>query len=201
MHKSNWFSNFVLFCIILAGVLVGVESYEEFANDPVVALLDELVLLVFTIEVILKIVGEGMQPELYFIGPNWRWNWFDFLVVFFSLPIIPMGNGNISFLRLIRLMRLAKMFRKVPQLQMIIVGLVGGMKSIVYIVILLFLVFYIYAIMGIFFFRGNDPWHFRSVEITLLNLLGVATLSVRFSFCILFLFFLLIDAFFSLELE
>ena len=165
-------------CIVIAGVLVGLQTYPSLASDPAITLLDQSVLFVFTLEVVLKIIAEGMQPELYFVGPNWKWNWFDFLIVFFSLPILPLGSGNISFLRLIRLMRLAKVFRKVPQLQMIIMGLIGGLKSIVYIVILLFLVFYLYAIIGIFIFQKNDPWHFRSVEITLLNLLGVATLCV-----------------------
>jgi voltage-gated sodium channel len=142
-------------------------------------LLDQIILYVFVSEIVFKILGEGMQPELYFIGPNWAWNNFDFLIVIFSLPLIPTGGGgSIAFLRLIRLMRLAKLFRKVPQLQMIITGLIGGMKSIVYIVILLFLVFYLYAIIGIFFFRLNDPWHFRSVEVTLLTLFATATLSV-----------------------
>ncbi|CAM9120522.1 unnamed protein product, partial [Ectocarpus fasciculatus] len=174
--KSAWFGNFVMFCIVMAGLLVGLQTYPAFETHPALLIMDEIILYVFTLEVVVKVVGEGMQPQLYFVGANWKWNMFDFTIVFLSLPIIPAMNGNIAFLRLIRLLRLAKVFRKVPQLQMIIMGLVGGMKSIVYIVVLLFLVFYLYAIIGIFFFRANDPWHFRSVEISLLTLLGVATL-------------------------
>ena len=174
--NSTWFGNFVMLCIVIAGILVGLQTYPSFETDPVMLGMDQAILYVFCLEVVVKIIGEGMQPQLYFIGSNWKWNMFDFLIVFFSLPIVPGMENNVSFLRLIRLLRLAKVFRKVPQLQMIIMGLVGGMKSIIYIVVLLFLVFYLYAFIGIFFFRANDPWHFRSVEISLLTLLGVATL-------------------------
>jgi voltage-gated sodium channel len=139
--------------------------------------LDNIILIVFSIEVIFKIMSEGMQPIEYFIGNEWHWNNFDFFVVMLSMPFLPFKNGQVAFLRLIRLMRLAKVFRKVPQLRMIMSGLVGGLKSIVYIVVLLLLVFYLYAIAGIFFFRYNDPWHFNSIAFSLTTLFGIATLS------------------------
>lgn len=170
-----WFGNFVMVCIAMAGILVGLQTYPYFESNPVLNMMDTIILAVFTFEILVKVVAEGMQPELYFIGPSWKWNLFDFIIVLFSLPLIPGMDGNVSFLRLIRLLRLGKVFRKVPQLQMIMMGLVGGMKSIFYIVVLLFLVFYLYAIVGIFFFRMNDPWHFRSVEISLLTMLSVAS--------------------------
>ena len=141
--------------------------------------MDATILGVFSAEITLKIMAEGMDPIRYFIGTSWHWNCFDFTIVLFSMPFLPFGGGQVAFLRLIRLMRLAKVFRRVPQLRMIMTGLIGGLKSIVYIVILLLLVFYLYAIAGIFFFRGNDPWHFRSIAISLTSLFRLATLSVR----------------------
>lgn len=165
-------------CILLAGLLVGLQTYPGMSGDPVVKFLDMFVLAVFTLEVVLKIMSEGMEPRKYFVGSEWHWNNFDFCIVFFSMPFLPFGSGQVAFLRLIRLMRLAKVFRKVPQLRMIMTGLIGGLKSIVYIVILLFLVFYLYAVAGIYFFRDNDPWHFRSVEISMMSLFRLATLSV-----------------------
>jgi len=43
-------------------------------------------------------------------------------------------------------------------------------------VLLMVLVFYMYAIAGVIFFREHDSWHFHSIEISMLNLLRVATL-------------------------
>ena len=174
--NGSYFSNYILICIVIAGALVGVQTYEEFENDSVIAFFDVIILWSFSAEVLLKIFGEGLGPWNYFIGQQWAWNNFDFLIVIFSLPFIPFAAGQVKLLRLIRLMRLAKAFRKIPQLQMIIMGLIGGLKSIVYIVILMFLVFYLYACAGIIFFKGNDPFHFKSVEVSMLTLLGVATL-------------------------
>ena len=142
-----------------------------------VMLVDEIILISFTSEVVLKIFAEGMGPQLYFIGPEWKWNLFDFFIVLLSL--LPVGAGQVKLLRLIRLMRIAKVFRKIPQLQLIIMGLYGGMESILYIFVLLFMTFYMFAIAGLLFFKTNDPWHFRSLEIALLTLLQIATLDVR----------------------
>ena len=174
--QSGWFSNLILLCIIGAGILVGLQTYPELQNDDVLQTIDFCILISFTTEVVLKIIGEGAAPWLYFFGPEWAWNIFDFAIVTFSMPFIPFKGGQLKLLRLIRLMRLAKAFRKIPQLQMIVQGLIGGLKSIVYIVVLMLLVFYLYACAGIIFFKGNDPFHFKSVEVSMLTLLGVATL-------------------------
>ena len=105
--------------------------------------------LVFIVECTLKILAEGFGPWRYFVGPEWKWNNFDFIIVALCLPKVNFDYFPVALLRLARLMRIAKIIRKVPQLQMIVMGLVGGLKSIGYIFILLFLVFYLYSIMGI----------------------------------------------------
>ena len=175
--SSNWFANYILICILLAGALVGVQTYPAYENNVTIYWMDVLILWSFTLEVVLKIIGEGMGFRHYFfIGPDRSWNIFDFLIVLLSMPFIPFAAGQIKLLRLIRLMRLTKAFRKIPQLQMILMGLVGGLDSIIYIVILMVLVFYLYACAGILFFRDNDPFHFNSLEVSMLTLLGVATL-------------------------
>mmetsp|Transcript_103837 Transcript_103837/g.298925 ORF Transcript_103837/g.298925 Transcript_103837/m.298925 type:complete len:228 (+) Transcript_103837:348-1031(+) len=140
---SDNFNLFIIGCICLAGVLVGIQTYDDNEWVPMkdrsffvfLEGVDIVILIIFSLEVILKIFAEGAKP--------WRY-W-------------------VKLLRLMRLMRIAKIVRKVPQLQMIVMGLIGGMKSIGYIVLLLFLVFYLFAIAGIMWFRENDPWHFRSL--------------------------------------
>jgi hypothetical protein len=59
---------------------------------------------------------------------------------------------------------------------MIVMGLAGGLSSIVYIVILLLLVFYLYAIVGVMYFKTNDPWHFGTLHIAMVTLVRAATL-------------------------
>lgn len=176
--SSTWFNDFIFLCIILAGVLVGVQEYKGMDEDPTVKWLDFIILVSFCLEVVLKILAEGLHPQWYFMGPSWKWNIFDLFIVLASLPFIPIKaalQGKGAALRLLRLLRLAKLFKRIPQLQMIVGGLVGGLKSIGYILLLLFMTFYIYAIAGILIFRDINPYHFRSIEVTFLTLLSTLT--------------------------
>mgnify|MGYP000347642691 CR=1 len=188
------FNNFVIICIIGAGVLVGIQTYPSYQNPVgqtgflkpeensggvgVVESIDDFILIVFSVECLAKLFAEGGAPWRYFVGKEWKWNNFDLVIVVACIPWIPVAElvGNVAFLRLLRLARLAKVFRKIPQLQMIVMGLVGGMKSIAYIVLLLFLVFYLYAIAGMMLFRDNDPFHWETLPTALMTLFRAATL-------------------------
>lgn len=171
--NSTILSNWIFFCIILAGILVGVQTYPGMDTNPIVMTLDTIVLYSFAIEIVMKIFADGLGPQFYFIGFEWKWNWFDLIIVIVSF--LPIKGSQVKLARLARLARLAKVFKRIQNLQMIIMGLIGGMKSIFYIVALLVLTFYIFAIAGIIFFRENDPWHWHSVEVSMITLLRITT--------------------------
>jgi hypothetical protein len=67
------FGNFVILCIVAAGMVVGVQTYEEHSENPVVLAVDYAILGVFSFEVILKMVAEGRRPWIFFVGPEWKW--------------------------------------------------------------------------------------------------------------------------------
>jgi voltage-gated sodium channel len=171
---SAIFNNFILVCILIAGLLVGIGTYPTFQNNRHVMIVDDFVLYSFCCEVILKVLSEGASPQLYITGPEWKWNVFDFSIVLVSL--LPIGAGRVKLLRLVRLLRLAKVFRRIPRLRMIIEGLIGGLESMMYIFLLMFLTFYMFSVAGMIFFGNNDPFHFHSVEISMLTMLRIATL-------------------------
>ena len=158
--EGDPFNLFIIVIIIFAGIIVGIQTYDGMEEDITVSTIDLIILGIFGIECILKMAAEGLATWRYWLGPDWKWNNFDFLIVVMCIPGVLTGGGGIKLLRLLRLMRLMKLIKKVPQLNMIVMGLLGGMKSIGYIMLLLFLVFYLYAIAGIMAFKGNDPWHF-----------------------------------------
>ncbi|GMI03798.1 hypothetical protein TrLO_g11007 [Triparma laevis f. longispina] len=174
--ENSHFNNFIIFCIILAGALVGVQTYEGMDNDPVVLALDFIILVFFAAECVFKIFAEGIAIWRFWLGAEWKWNNFDFFIVLACVPGLLNLGKQVVVLRLLRLMRLAKVFRKIPQLQMIVMGLVGGMKSISYIVLLLFMVFYLYAILGIMMFQDNDPFHWGSIDLAMMSLFRASTL-------------------------
>jgi len=174
---SNRFNGFIIGCICVAGILVGLQTYPSMDGHIVTSTLDYIILAIFGVEVILKIVAEAFRPWLYFMNKEWRWNNFDFWIVMLCLPIFNIGgSGNsVALLRLLRLMRVIKIVKKVPQLQMIVMGLIGGLSSIGYILLLLFLVFYLFAISGYHIFATNDPWHFKDILIAHVTLFRACT--------------------------
>jgi voltage-gated sodium channel len=169
--NSTWFQRFILCTILLAGLLVGLETYPQLSHHPLLHVFDRIVLAIFILEVVVKMGAEGRQPWRYFRDP---WNIFDFAIVASSL--LPFDAQFITAFRLLRLLRVLKLVRSLPQLQLLVGALLKSIPSMFYISILLFLLFYLYGVTGTFLFSANDPIHFRSLQIALLTLFRVVTL-------------------------
>ncbi len=172
--QSQGFNLFIIAVILVASVLVGLQTYPSMETNVTVNMIDTIVLGIFCFEVIIKMIAEGLKPWRYFTNHDWKWNCFDFFIVFMSLPIWDWGS-SVAILRLMRLLRVVKLIKKVPQLYMIVMGLVGGLKAIVYIMLLLMIIFYLYAILGIFAFGENDRFHFGDLWSAMLTLWRIAT--------------------------
>lgn len=171
--NAKWFQNFVTIAIIIAGVLVGMATYPEFStrHEGILELLNTIVLIVFIIEILVKIIAEGKKPWLYFTD---AWNIFDFIIV--AAAFLPFGGSSIAILRLLRLLRVLKLIKALPKLQMLVGALLKSIPSMGYVSILLLLLFYIYAVAGVFFFGENDPIHFGDLQTSMLSLFRVVTL-------------------------
>ena len=99
--NSSFFQRFIIATILLAGIVVGAQTYKDFAieNAKVLQTLDHLVLIIFTVEALIKILAEGNRPLNYFKNP---WNIFDFAIVTACLlePFIHIGGAFLPVLRL-----------------------------------------------------------------------------------------------------
>ncbi|MEO9532906.1 MAG: ion transporter [Crocinitomicaceae bacterium] len=170
---AKWFQNGVTIAIIIAGVLVGAATYADFAarNEAILELLNLIVLIIFIIEVVVKLIAEVPKPWNYFKD---AWNVFDFIIV--AAAFLPFGGSSIAILRLLRLLRVLKLIKALPKLQMLVGALLKSIPSMGYVSILLLLLFYIYAVAGVFFFGENDPIHFADLQTSMLSLFRVVTL-------------------------
>ncbi|MEO0415613.1 MAG: ion transporter, partial [Verrucomicrobiota bacterium] len=170
---SEGFHRFIIAIIILAGVLVGVETYEPLAQkySRLIHVLDIIVLGVFIAEIVLKMIALAPRPLDFFKDP---WNVFDFVIV--AVCLIPAGGGFGPVLRLFRLLRVLKLLTAVPKLQLLVSALLKSLPSMGYVTALLFLLFYIYGVAGVMFFGANDPVHFGNLGDSLLSLFRVVTL-------------------------
>lgn len=176
--ESTWFQTTIILVIVAAGVLVGMQTYADFAakHHNIIHSLDTLILIIFTIEVFVKVFAEGKKPWRYFMDP---WNIFDFTIVAVCYLAFVMPSVDASFiavLRLARILRVFKLVTAIPKLQMLVGALLKSIPAMGYVSILLGLLFYIYAAMAVFIYGANDPWHFGTLQTAMLTLFRVVTL-------------------------
>ena len=123
---------------MVAGLLVGIQTYYPGGAEPSliwgapppeldddvgmmepkwVTVVDNFILLMFTIECFMKMFSEGIAFWRYWLGADWRWNNFDFFVVLLCMPFVasmlPSAFSGAAILRMMRLARLMKLIRKV----------------------------------------------------------------------------------------
>ncbi|MFL2939106.1 MAG: ion transporter [Opitutales bacterium] len=177
IRDSSIFNNFIIFVILMAGVLVGLQTYKSFyaENEIIFNIIDKSILIIFTLEVIIKILAEGNKPFNFFRS---GWNIFDFTIVVLCLgePFFAESAVFLPVLRLIRVLRVLRLVTAIPKLQLIVGTLLRSLPSMFYVGILLSLIFYIYGTMGVFIFADNDPIHFRNLQTSLLTLFSINTL-------------------------
>ncbi|MFO8071139.1 MAG: ion transporter [Polyangia bacterium] len=173
IRDAKWFQNGITIVIVLAGVLVGIETYREFAKQHhfVMHLLDQIIIWIFVAEVVVKMWAEWPRPWRYFFDP---WNVFDFLIV--AACFMPVDAQYVMVLRLARLLRVLKLVRALPKLQVLVGALLRSIPSMAYVSLLLLLLFYVYAVAATFMFSKNDPVHFATLPLSMLSLFRAVTL-------------------------
>ena len=170
---TRWFQNFITAVILAAGVVVGLETYPEMvdAYGSELHVANGVILIVFIVEVVVKIAAEGRKPWRYFLDP---WNVFDFTIV--VLCLLPLDASFVAVLRLVRVLRVLKLVTAIPKLQILVGALLKSIPSMFYVSLLLGLLFYLYATTAVFFFGENDPIHFENLQISMLSLFRAVTL-------------------------
>lgn len=171
--SSSLFKRFIIGVIVFAGLLVGIEIHQPTleAHHTLFKTLDLLVLLIFIIEIALKLIAHSPRPLDFFKDP---WNVFDFVIV--AVCLIPASRSLGPVLRLFRVLRVMRLLSAVPKLQILVSALLKSLPSMVYVSLLLFLLFYVYGVAGVLFFGANDPVHFGHLGDALLSLFRIVTL-------------------------
>lgn len=171
--RLRLFRRGVLALIILASVIVGLETYPA-VNERVGGLLrtiDAVIIGLFVVEIVLRMMSYGRRWPRFFLDP---WNVFDFVIV--AVCLIPVGSQAAAAFRLIRVLRALRLLTAIPQLQIVIGALLRSLPSIGYVGLLLVLLFYVYAVIGTTLFGRNDPAHFGTLHDAAISLLRAVTL-------------------------
>ncbi|QDU71710.1 ion transporter [Mucisphaera calidilacus] len=171
--NSKLFGQAILGLILVAAVIVGLETYPEVMAryGDLIHTIDWVIITLFALEAILKMAQHGRHWYRYFYDP---WNVFDFSIVVVCL--LPVGGHAAAITRLVRVLRALRLISTLPKLQLLVEALLRSVPSMVYVGVLLVILFYIYAVMGVFAFRENDPVHFGNLQLALLSLFRIVTL-------------------------
>ena len=170
---SVWFQYFITSVIVLAGALVGIETSPGLVArfGPTLHLLDRMILVIFVLEIAIKLLAEGGTPWRYFRDP---FNCFDFAIV--AVTLLPLGASYVTVLRLLRLLRVLRLVHALPRLQILVSALLKSIPSMAYVAVFLGLLFYVYGVAGVFIFGHNDPARFGTLGNAMLTLFTVVTL-------------------------
>ena len=172
---SNWFNKFIIWTIVIAGIVVGIQTYgDRVANwQGLLDNLDMIILLIFTVEAILKLIAYKLD---YFKD---SWNIFDFIIVVICWAAFFMPNidaGVVAVFRLARVLRVFRLVSALPKLRVLVDAMLKSIPSMGYVGLLLLLLFYIYGVMGVFLFKINDPIRFGDLGTSILTLFQITTM-------------------------
>ena len=66
---AAYFDGFIILCIIIAGVMVGLQTYPAYEDEernnvehPWIPITNNLILIAFVVEAMVKVWAEGMAP-------------------------------------------------------------------------------------------------------------------------------------------
>lgn len=167
--ESKYFTNLIIWLIVINGIILGIATSKPVMSEygDVVNFLDNVIVAIFTIEIILRIYVHRLS---FFKDP---WSLFDFFVV--AISLIP-ANDGLSILRALRVLRLFRLLTIVPQMRIIIAALIKVIPGIASISMVVLLFFYVFSIMATNLFADAFPIWFGDLGKSMYTLFQVMTL-------------------------
>jgi hypothetical protein len=167
--ENKWFGRIIVFLIGVNTVVLSLDHYptnEVF--DKRLEVVNFLLLLAFTVEMVLKLAGLGLKEYRsdtfnLFDGFIVIVGWVEFAVLppTFVDPAAAGGGGALSALRTFRLFRVFKLARDWHSLRILLQTIVETLGSVANFAVLLMLFMYIYSLMGMQFFANK--FHFYPI--------------------------------------
>lgn len=167
--ESRMFQIFILVVILGNAVLFGLQTSHGLMAQygSLLNALDRLCLMVFVVELALKIVVYNRN----FCKDGW--NLFDSAIV--AISFMP-DMGMLSSARIFRVLRVFKLISGIRHLRVILEAILRAIPGIMWAGVLLGLIYYVYAILGTNFFGQAFPQWFGTLGESTYTLFQVMTL-------------------------
>ncbi|MGB3278340.1 MAG: ion transporter [Pseudorhodobacter sp.] len=171
---AHWISRpatqkFITGVIMFNAVLLGLDTSETVMSKvgPVVGSLDTICLIIFIIEILLKLFA--LDFRFFRSG----WNIFDALVI--GIAIIP-GAQSLSVLRALRILRVLRVISVAPSLRRVVEGFVTALPGMGSVFLLMTIIFYIGSVMATKLFGPTFPEWFGTIGHSAYSLFQIMTL-------------------------
>ena len=163
------FQRSIMALIIINAIILGLETSPEVmaAFAPQFHIFDQVVIVVFCIELALRIYAKGTR---FFFDP---WGIFDLIVVVITL--LPSSEA-LSVLRALRVLRVFRLVSAIPRLRRIVAALLHAVPGVGAVMALLMLVFYVFSVITTKVFGENFPNWFGSLGESMFTLFQIMTL-------------------------
>lgn len=168
---GNAFEIVVIAVILANAVSLAMLTFADL--DPgaarVAQIIDQVAIIFYTAELVLRIVSYGTKPWMFFRNP---WNVFDFVVVV-AIPFL--NNGTVIF-RLVRLLRILRIFRFLPEARILMLSMIKSVAPLANLAVLIGFLMFIYGMAGVYLFGAADPERWGNIGTAMLTLTVMLTL-------------------------
>jgi len=181
MHESDAFSMVMAFFIVVGFLSDIAEAQvmpeEGSQTEQSFILLDLLITIVFTIELLINIFAhsdDGFRPFYTRLA-----NWFDTLIVVISVANVILRQAgvelpNAKLLRLLRIGRVTRLFSSLKDLQKILSACSSAVIPVCNAFFILLVIASVYAIVGNYYFNTVSPEYFGTFHAALFTMFQVS---------------------------
>ena len=145
---NQLFEILIVGVILVNSILIGVETAY---TSPAIRLIQQIILGIFTVEIIARMIAAKSVREFFSNG----WNIFDLTLVIISyIPetFFESAHMMVAF-RVLRVFRVLRLLRTAPEIKLIISVLAKSFSALLYNGIFFFIFLYLFAIIGVSLFR------------------------------------------------
>ena len=148
ISTNKWFELSITLVIVINSFLIGVETYTD---DATVKLIQQIILGIFTVEIIIRFFAADSLKNFFTDG----WNIFDLsLVLIGYIPDNLVPNAQMMMgMRVLRVFRVLRLLRAAKEIKLIMTVLVKSLSAMFYNLIIFLIFVYLYAIVGVSIFR------------------------------------------------
>ena len=170
---SERFQFFIVGVIIVNAISLGMYTFGsvEQSLGPTLALIDTICLVIYVVELVIRIISYGRDPADFFKS---GWNIFDLVVI--GSVFVPGLSSQTAILRVLRVLRIARILRYLPDLQILARGLMTALRPLSGLLVLTIVLLFLYGMAGWSFFHDAAPEYWNNIGRSMLTLFTVLTL-------------------------